>query len=151
MKTLESIDVRQEILTRLTQLSEGDPALWGTMSAHQMLCHLRDSYCVALGEKTASPATGPLQRTLMKWVSLWVPLHWVKGFPTRPELAQGKGGCAPIEFEADRDALRIVVGRFCQEVRTPCFAHPIFGPMKANEWYRWGYLHADHHLRQFGK
>jgi hypothetical protein len=28
--------------------------------------------------------------------------------------------------------------------------HPIFGPMSAAAWMRWGYLHADHHLRQFG-
>jgi hypothetical protein len=151
MKTLKSIAARQEILNRLAQLSERDPARWGKMSAHQTLCHLRDSYCVALGEKTVRPATGPLRRTLMKWVSLWVPLHWVKGFPTRPEIEQGKGGSVPSEFETDREALQIVIGRFCQEVRAPRFPHPIFGPMKADEWYRWGYLHADHHLRQFGR
>jgi Protein of unknown function (DUF1569) len=29
--------------------------------------------------------------------------------------------------------------------------HPIFGPMTAKDWMRWGYLHADHHLRQFGR
>jgi hypothetical protein len=29
-------------------------------------------------------------------------------------------------------------------------AHPIFGPMSEAAWLRWGYLHADHHLRQFG-
>ena len=29
--------------------------------------------------------------------------------------------------------------------------HPMFGPMSAADWMRWGYLHADHHLRQFGR
>ena len=29
-------------------------------------------------------------------------------------------------------------------------AHPIFGRMSEAEWLRWGYLHTDHHLRQFG-
>jgi len=29
-------------------------------------------------------------------------------------------------------------------------AHPIFGRMSLWEWQRWGYLHTDHHLRQFG-
>jgi hypothetical protein len=29
-------------------------------------------------------------------------------------------------------------------------AHPIFGPMSDAAWLRWGYLHMDHHLRQFG-
>jgi hypothetical protein len=28
--------------------------------------------------------------------------------------------------------------------------HPIFGVMTEQEWLRWGYLHMDHHLRQFG-
>ena len=28
-------------------------------------------------------------------------------------------------------------------------AHPIFGPMTLRAWMRWGYLHVDHHLRQF--
>jgi hypothetical protein len=28
--------------------------------------------------------------------------------------------------------------------------HPIFGAMSERAWLRWGYLHMDHHLRQFG-
>jgi hypothetical protein len=28
--------------------------------------------------------------------------------------------------------------------------HPMFGVMTVGDWRRWGYLHADHHLRQFG-
>jgi hypothetical protein len=28
--------------------------------------------------------------------------------------------------------------------------HPIFGRMSDAAWLRWGYLHMDHHLRQFG-
>jgi len=26
----------------------------------------------------------------------------------------------------------------------------MFPEMNEREWMRWGYLHADHHLRQFG-
>lgn len=29
--------------------------------------------------------------------------------------------------------------------------HPIFGEMTEAEWMRWGYLHCNHHLRQFGE
>jgi hypothetical protein len=29
-------------------------------------------------------------------------------------------------------------------------AHPLFGRMSDADWLRWAYLHADHHLRQFG-
>jgi hypothetical protein len=151
MKTLSKSEDQQEIFRRLAQLSPDDQAQWGHMSAHQMLCHLRDSYCVALGEKTASPATGFLQRTLVKWISLWVPVHWIKGYPTRPEIEQEKGGSAPSEFASDQKALQMVLSRFCHTLREPGTSHPVFGPLKAHEWRRWGYLHADHHLRQFGR
>lgn len=151
MKTLSSRENRQEILFRLVQVAPEDQARWGKMSPHQMICHLRDSYCVALGVKTASPATGMLQRTLVKWISLWVPVHWIKGYPTRPELEQGNGGSAPTEFAADHKALQVVLTRFCDTLPEPHCPHPVFGQMKAAEWARWGYLHADHHLRQFGR
>jgi hypothetical protein len=29
-------------------------------------------------------------------------------------------------------------------------AHGVFGRMTLEDWQRWAYKHADHHLRQFG-
>jgi len=142
---------RQNISSRLSQLLPQDPARWGTMSVHQMICHLNDSYKFALGEKYASPATGILQRTLLKRLALDLPLPWAKGFRTRPEVEQGKGGSPPIEFRQDLDSLLSTFGRFCDALPTPLLPHPMFGPMTAKDWMRWGYLHADHHLRQFGR
>src|SRR4051795_9792009 len=112
MNTLRNTEDRREIFRRLAQLSPEDQAQWGQMSAHQMLCHLRDSYCVALGEKTASPATGFLQRTLAKRIALWIPIRWIKGYPTRPEIEQGKGGSVPNDFTSDLNALQMVLSRF---------------------------------------
>jgi hypothetical protein len=151
MKSLSEPDVKRSVLERIGRLHPGRKARWGRMSAHQMLCHLTDSYRVPMGEKDASSATGPLQRTLVKWVALNVPLHWPKGVPTRPEVEQGVGGTPPVEFERDRDELIQIIQRFSDS--PPNFewrAHPTFGMMRAREWQRWGYLHADHHLRQFG-
>jgi hypothetical protein len=92
-----------------------------------------------------------LERTPIEWIALWAPLKWMKGYPTRPELEQGKGGTPPAQFESDRDALLVVVERFAKDLPQPCLPHPVFGPMKVHDWRRWGYLHADHHLRQFGR
>jgi hypothetical protein len=142
---------RESITRRLSQLSPQDTARWGKMSVHQMICHLDDSYKFALGEKTVSLATGLLQRTLLKWLALEVPLTWAKGFSTRPEVEQGNGGSPPIEFRQDLDSLLSTLGRFCDALPTPHLLHPIFGPMSTKDWMRWGYLHADHHLRQFGR
>ena len=151
MKTLSNVPDRQNIALRLSALSPDDAARWGSMSAHQMVCHLNDSYQCGLGERYASPATGFWQRTLMKWAALRMPLPWPKGVPTRPEMEQGKGGSRPIDFAQDVASLLATFRAFCDGLPSPCPEHPIFGKMTTADWMRWGYLHADHHLRQFGR
>ena len=116
-----------------------------------MVCHLSDSFLAVMGEKYVSPATGVLQRSVVKWVALYAPFPWPKGVPTRPEMDQLIGGSAPIEFERDRKVLVTLMERFSNPQRDFDWnAHPIFGLMPDPEWLRWGYLHTDHHLRQFG-
>ena len=151
MKSLSHLTDRQAISRRLAQVSAADTARWGSMNVNQMVCHLDDSYKVALGEKHASPATSLIRRTLVKWVALQAPIRWAKGFPTRPEIEQGKGGTTPIAFRQDLASLLSTFDRFCDALPSPCVQHPIFGEMTAGNWMRWGYLHADHHLRQFGR
>jgi len=47
--------------------------------------------------------------------------------------------------------LRAAFERFTrQPLEYELQTHPIFGQMTEKEWMRWGYLHSDHHLRQFG-
>jgi Protein of unknown function (DUF1569) len=122
------------------------------MNAPQMLCHLTDSFHVPMGEKSASPATGFLQRTFVKWMALRFPAPWPKGVQTRPEIEQGTGGGTPPgDFERDRAELIQVIERFTDPNRRFQWQpHPMFGAMDEWEWMRWGYLHTDHHLRQFG-
>jgi Protein of unknown function (DUF1569) len=151
MRTLESESDREFIATRISALSSSDRRLWGKMSAHQMVCHLCDSYKLALGEKSVSMATGFLQRTLIKFLALRAPMKWPHGVSTRPEMEQGVGGTAPVEFERDRGQLLSIIDRFCTSAIDREIPHPIFGPLTQQEWMRWGYLHADHHLRQFGR
>jgi hypothetical protein len=125
---------------------------FGRMSAPQMVCHLSDAFRMLTGEKQASPATSVLHRTIVKWIALYAPLRWRAGFLTRPEIDQEKGGTRPADFPADIAQLEMLVeiiatappGTFAGQT------HPIFGRMSEAAWLRWGYLHMDHHLRQFG-
>jgi hypothetical protein len=151
VKTLSNADDRQEILSRLGALTLEDQRQWGRMSVHQMVCHLDDAFKFALGEKYASPATGFLQRTLIKSIALNTPMRWAKNYPTRPEMEQGKGGSVPFDFQHDLHSLLSNFERFCDGLSAPCPAHPTFGAMSVKDWMRWGYLHPDHHLRQFGR
>jgi hypothetical protein len=142
---------REEIRSHLAALSPQDSARWGLMSVHQMVCHLNDSYKLALGQKSAEPATHLIQRTLVKWVALRAPLRWPQGVPTRPEMEQGKGGSPPVDFAPDLASLLSTFARFCEGLPVPPVHHPTFWKMTKEDWMRWGYLHADHHLRQFGR
>ena len=151
MQTLESKADRDSIAKRISALTAADQRRWGRMSVEQMVCHLCDSYRTALGEKAVSSATGFFQRTIMKWVALRGPFPWPHGVKTRPEVEQGVGGTPPVDFERDRAMLVVIFDRFCEPSSNLAPTHPFFGPMTREEWLRWGYLHADHHLRQFGR
>jgi hypothetical protein len=151
MTTMADAAVRRSVLERLARLEPDAHALWGRMTAPQMICHLKDSFLACLGEREVSPATGFIQRTFMKWFALNVPLPWPKGVPTRPEVAQGVGGTTPTDFSIDRAGLIDTIARFCApDPELGRHPHPIFGLMSQSEWMRWAYLHTDHHLRQFG-
>jgi hypothetical protein len=121
------------------------------MSPHQMVCHLADAFRMSLGETPASRRGGVLHRTLVKWIVLYAPLRWPAGILTAPEVDQELGGTRPADFAADVARLKALVELVTAErghVDWPW--HPVLGRMSGAAWLRWGYLHMDHHLRQFG-
>jgi hypothetical protein len=88
---------------------------------------------------------------MLKFGSLWVPMRWPKGFRTLREIDQHVQGAPAGEFAGDLDELKRLVERFIskpQDFTWP--SHPYLGRMSEKEWMRLGYLHTDHHLRQFG-
>jgi hypothetical protein len=149
MKTLLNARDRSEVLERLTHVRCEAERRWGTMSAHQMICHLSDALRAALGEKYISPANSLFMRRILKPLALWVPVPWPHGFKTRAEMDQQLGGTPPATFAADVEDLRVLFERFCTEEGE--FApHAMFGQLSRAERMRHAYLHFDHHLRQFG-
>jgi len=150
MKTMARAQDKEEIVRRLRTIRADSGRRWGRMSAHQMICHLSDSFLAVTGQRDVSPASGLLQSTLIKWIALYAPLKWPRGVPTRPEVDQEVGGTKPSHFAADVTQLEMLVELIT--TRKGCFGptHPIFGNMSDTDWMRWAYLHMDHHLRQFG-
>ena len=134
---------------RVEDLRPSATPRWGRMSAPQMVCHVTDALRMAAGEKPVSDASGFFQRTILKWVALYLPLSWPAGIQTRPEIDQQCGGTAPAEFPRDVAQLEALLHRITTEPISWA-PHPIFGPMSRRQWLRWAYLHTDHHLRQFG-
>jgi hypothetical protein len=116
-----------------------------------MICHLSDSFRGPIGVKPLGVAPGFVLRGLIKSIALYTPLPWPKGLPTMPEMDQHKDGTRPAEFSSDVRELLRLTERFAGESRDFVWQpHPIFLQMNESEWMRWGYLHMDHHLRQFG-
>ncbi|HEY2945513.1 MAG TPA: DUF1569 domain-containing protein [Vicinamibacteria bacterium] len=151
MKTLARPHDKTEIGRRLRDVRPESVGRWGRMSAHQMVCHLSDSFRMAIGRKPVSPATSLLQRTIVKWIALYLPVAWPPGIPTSPEIDQCVGGTRPADFEADVAELEALMELFTAPAKSfEWQLHPIFGRMSEAAWLRWAYVHMDHHLRQFG-
>ena len=151
MESFESPDLVEATLARVRALTPVAPRQWGRMSAGQMLCHLDDSYRSVMGERASRDVSTLLRRTVVKFVALRTPLPWPKGVPTMEEVDAERGGTPPTEFADDRARLERSLRDFVTAALAGrCTRHPLFGAMSERDWLRWGYLHADHHLRQFG-
>ena len=51
VRTLSNKRDREAVLARLAKLHPNQKPAWGRMSAHEMVCHLSDSFRASLGEK----------------------------------------------------------------------------------------------------
>jgi Protein of unknown function (DUF1569) len=152
MKTLANPNDRAKILQRLKAIEPASQRQWGRMTPHQMLCHLSDAFRSCLGERAVRPASRWIPRRPVRWAVLWMPVRWPHGAKGPPEWDPNAQGSAPKEFESDKTELKKLIDRFSSrplDFQWP--EHPILGNMSPVEWLRLGYLHLDHHLRQFGQ
>ncbi len=153
MKALDQPECVRELGARLARMRPDTPRLWGKMTAPQMICHVSDAFLGVMGEKPMEVPCGFSMWPVIKYLALYAPMQWPKGVPTRPEFDQCAGaGTRPAQFESDVRSLIATMERFCRRPRGFEFRpHPLFKTMSERQWMRWGYLHVDHHLRQFGE
>jgi hypothetical protein len=112
---------------------------------------LRDSFLAVSGQRAVSNVDNLFTRTLLKWMALHGPGQWPHGIKTRPEVDPQAAGTRPVDFARDRERLEQDMEGFARPDQDFArFRHPIFGRMSRADWWRWGWLHVDHHLRQFG-
>ena len=150
MKTLADPKDAAEISTRIRSLTPSDVPQWGIMNVNQMLCHVRGAYLYALADTSVKFARGPLPPRVLKFAALKLPMRWPQSTPTLNRLKIGAPGMVCTTFEQDRETLLTAFENFCA-FTNHTRDHPFFGSMQHLDWMRWGYLHADHHLRQFSR
>jgi len=147
MSTFNDQAHHSAIIARLERMTPEAPRQWGTMTPHEMVCHLSDGYRAANGDLVCAPVDNVFTRTVLRWVALHAPMAWPRGAKTVAEADARRRGTKPVGWDQDHAELLRLVRTFAPvEGRV----HPIFGPLSANEWGVWAWRHADHHLRQFG-
>ena len=140
-------------MDRLRLLRATDGPRWGDMYAGAMVRHLVESHEMAMKSlKVKRPAVSLIRGPHGRWLALHLPLTWAKNIPTLPEIDIMQRSNYTIEFAAEHPRLLKLVEAFCAcEDGDLLREHPMLGRFSRQDWMRWGYLHADHHLRQFGR
>src|SRR5688500_19401639 len=105
MKTMARAADREDLLRRLGHIRAQSPRRWGRMNAHQMICHLSDSFGSVLGIRSAARGGSAFERIVIKRVALYGPVPWPRGFRTRPEVDPEKEGTPHGGFEAELDGM----------------------------------------------
>ena len=154
MQTLTNSDDVRGLRERFRTLRPEDYRRWGKMTAADVPVHLRQIFRAVMGEievptppmKKPAPLPGPL----LKWFALRLPRRWPTTIKTPPPFETGSPWMNVAGFEEDRESAIASMERFA-EGRWTVTSHPMFGPMSFGDWTRWGWLHVDHHLRQFGR
>lgn len=148
MRTISDPAVLDELVRRLEAVTPSSTRRWGTLSPHEMLCHLADASASVLGRPGG---TARRRVPWRKWLALYTPIPWPHGLRTPAGVDPRREGSRPAGFEADRRrAIEWLRALAVAPASALPAGHGIFGAMQARDWRRWGYRHTDHHLRQFG-
>ena len=146
MGSMHSEIDRRVLMERARRLTSSTEALWGKMSAPQMVAHLTNAMRMATGELPVPSMRHPARLFPLKQLLIYV-LPMPKNLPTAKELISR----APESIEVEIDALGAVIDDFASRPRNYAWpVHPVFGPMSRRDWGTQTYRHCDHHLKQFG-
>jgi hypothetical protein len=147
MKTLWDERVRRELMTRAHRLTPAHQPQWGKFTVDRMLAHLVDAFRMGMGEIEVRPRRIPL---LSRWPFNVLFIRLV-GMPKNAPTVREIISRAPLSIDAELGELAAAMERFAaQGARTDWPAHPAFGRLSRKSWGELGYVHTDHHLRQFG-
>ncbi len=138
------------LLTRIARLRPDSQRRWGSMTAHQMVCHLNDSMRATLSDWHGQPHGIPIMRKVVRAFAFNLPVRWPHGVRTARELDQTRDGTKPLEFERDRGELVALLRRVASTDPATLPPHPLWGRMGRGMTGRYVWRHTDHHLRQFG-
>lgn len=147
-KSIYSPESIQEILGRIEKLQPDHRPKWGSMSAVEMLAHCNMAHYSILKVQPSGDAPTFKQR-LNKLVFFYLKKEF-------PRLAKGprrfdmKGKVDGAAFQDEMSKYKHIIRKYGKLEGRLIGNHPRLGPLSHEEWGRFVWMHADHHLRQFG-
>ena len=151
MKTIADPRVLASLIERLRAVRPDSARRWGTLTPHEMLCHLGDATDMVLRIRPRARPLPLRRRPVMRLFWLWLPVPLPRGVKTHPEHDPRARGTRPSDF--GQDLARSIAGLEGIAAAGPDSLEPmhgIFGVMTVRDWQRWAWRHTDYHLRQFG-
>ena len=145
MKSIHDPRTRAEIIARINALKPETAALWGKMTAYQMVKHCRLWEEMSLGRKKYKRGFVGFvfgRMALGRFLSDERPLP--KNTPTLPDLIIRDEGDIAAEKAAWIEQLESY-----GDTPGPGMMHPFFGRLTGEQVGYLAYKHSDHHLRQF--
>ncbi|GMV98977.1 MAG: hypothetical protein AMXMBFR84_01170 [Candidatus Hydrogenedentota bacterium] len=137
----------------LNRLAPETARQWGQLTAIQMVCHLRRTFEISLGEindPQLRDMSYPVLRSVIYWFFFVQFTNWPKGKIKAPEVFTPE---AEGSLETERRILFECIDRFVAEHtdhpdrRT---LTPLLGYITLRRWSQVHGVHLHHHLRQFG-
>ncbi len=145
MKTIFDKATMDELINRISTLSENSEAQWGKMNVSQMLKHCTQFEEMSLGMKKYKQSfLGKLfGKMALKDILKDEPIK--RNLPTVPSFKVTENSF-DVAFEKKK-WIELIKGY--EHFSNSDFVHPFFGKMTKEQIGRWAYKHCDHHLRQF--
>lgn len=149
LPTIFEPTVNTRLLNRLEKLQATKQAVWGKMSAGQMLAHLNVMFELALENKHKRPGAPVrfLLKTLVK-PKIVNEKPYARNSRTAPEMVIRHEPDFTTEKQRLNDYLQLLLTLGAQGFDQR--EHPSFGAMSTTEWNNTLYKHIDHHFTQFG-
>jgi hypothetical protein len=148
MKSIFDVDISNEIINRIDQLTVQNSARWGRMQVAQMVrhCCLCEDYYFGKVQ---------IKRSI---IGLLIGQKALKAILRDDEATLNHNASSPKPFvvkeviadlEAEKTEWKKKIHRY-QELEVEIFTHWFFGKMTKEQLGQFVYKHCDHHLRQFG-